>query len=257
MIAGLLEGQQADAGFGVHPYSKWKGAHWRLVSLVELGVPRTSLEANRAADHVLDWIAAPAEPLVIDRRERRHASMEGNALAVCSRLGKHRDRRVRHLVEVLLRSQWPDGGFHEPLAPIWGLVEYHRETGHQGAWDAAQAAGALLLQHELFKSSRTGGPIHPEWMHIHWPHYWHYDFFHGLRAVAMLGRAKYPRVAAALEHLEKLRRPDGTWRATGRRYWTKTTEAVEWGDASQVITAAAERILPMSRYVATRGPSNL
>ena len=270
MIAGLLEGQQSDGGFGVHPYSKWKGAHWRLVSLVELGVPRTSLEANRAADHVLEWIAAPAEALVIAGRERRHASMEGNALAVCSRLGKHRDRRVRHLVEVLLRSQWPDGGwncdrnpkathssFHESLAPIWGLVEYHRETGHQGAWDAAQAAGALLLQHELFKSSRTGGPIHPEWMHIHWPHYWHYDFFHGLRAVAMLGRAKDPRAAAALEHLEKLRRPDGTWRATGRRYWTKTTEAVEWGDASAVITAAAERIRPMSRYVATRGPSNL
>ena len=77
------------------------------------------------------------------------------------------------------------------------------------------------------------------------------------RAVAMLGRAKDPRAAAALEHLEKLRRPDGTWRATGRRYWTKTTEAVEWGDASAVITAAAERIRPMSRYVATRGPSNL
>ena len=32
----LLAGQQPDGGFGVHPYSKWTGAHWRLVSLVEL-----------------------------------------------------------------------------------------------------------------------------------------------------------------------------------------------------------------------------
>ena len=105
-------------------------------------MPRTSLEANRASDHVLDWIAAPSEPVVIRGLERRHASMEGNALATASRLGKHRDKRVRRLVDVLLRAQWPDGGwncdktpaathssFHESLAPIWGLVEYHRETG--------------------------------------------------------------------------------------------------------------------------------
>ena len=266
MIARLLEGQRPDGGFGVHPYSKWKGAHWRLVSLVELGVPRTSLEANRAADSVLDWIAAPRwqKPAVIAGRERRHASMEGNALAVCSRLGKHRDKRVRSLVEVLLRSQWPDGGwncdrrpeashssFHETLAPIWGLVEYNRETGDQRAWDAAMRAGELLLGHELFKSTRTGRPINAEWMHIHWPHYWHYDFFHGLRAVAMLGKAKDPRAAAALRHLEELRRPDGTWCASGRRYSVRGTEVVDWGDAHQIITPAAERIVPMSRYIAS------
>ena len=240
------------------------------MSLVELGVPRTSLEANRAADHVLDWIAARDEPVVVKGRERRHASMEGNALAVCSRLGKHRDKRVRHLVEVLLRAQWPDGGwncdrrppashssFHETLAPIWGLVEYHRETGDAAAWQAALRAGELLLQHELFRSTRTAAPIDPEWMHIHWPHYWHYDFFQGLRAIAMLGLAKDPRAAPALEHLERLRLPDGTLHANGRRYWARSTDVVDWGDAHQVITPAAERILPMSRYIASRGRSNL
>ncbi|MDQ3163902.1 MAG: hypothetical protein M3Q92_13940 [Actinomycetota bacterium] len=38
-VRALLDGQRADGGFGVHPYGKWQGAHWRLVSLVELGVP--------------------------------------------------------------------------------------------------------------------------------------------------------------------------------------------------------------------------
>ena len=35
----LLDGQQSDGGFGGHVYNKWAGAHWRLVSAVELGLP--------------------------------------------------------------------------------------------------------------------------------------------------------------------------------------------------------------------------
>src|SRR2546430_13635318 len=95
MIGGLLSGQRPDGGFGVHPYSRWMGAHWRLISLVELGIPRASPAARAAMNTVLDWIAAPSEPLVIKGKERRHASMEGNALAVCCRLGLAQNRRVR------------------------------------------------------------------------------------------------------------------------------------------------------------------
>jgi hypothetical protein len=256
IIEGLLKGQRADGGFGAHPYSKWKGAHWRLVSLVELGVPRTNPAARAAAGSVLDWIAAPSEPLVIAGKERRHASMEGNALAVCCRLGMARTQRVRHLVDVLLRSQWPDGGwncdvnpearrssFHESLAPIWGLVEYHRETGDARAEEAARRACELLLDHQLFESKRTGKAIHPEWLHIHWPHYWHYDYFHGLRMVERFGLINDPRAQAARELLMARRRKDGTWGASGHRYWRPSTEAVSWGDAHQVVTPAAKAVL--------------
>jgi hypothetical protein len=260
MIAGLLSGQRDDGGFGVPPYSKWKGAHWRLVSLVELGITRTNSAARAAVDTVLDWIAAPSTPVVIAGKERRHASMEGNALGVCCRLGFAKNPRVRHLVAVLLRSQWPDGGwncrpdrdahhssFHESLAPIWGLVEYHRSTGDSEALAAAHRAGELLLEHRLFRSSRTGHVIDPEWLHIHWPHYWHYDFFHGLRAIAMLGWLDDVRAEDALRLLRDQRRPDGTWRAGGRRYWRPSgrvsAEVVNWGDAHQIVTPNALAML--------------
>src|SRR5215207_7937890 len=39
MASALLAGQRPDGGFGIRPYSKWTGAHWRLVSLVELAAP--------------------------------------------------------------------------------------------------------------------------------------------------------------------------------------------------------------------------
>ena len=256
MIASLLSGQHADGGFGVHPYSKWTGAHWRLVSLVELGVPRRSARARAAAKTVLDWIAAPSEPRVIAGLERRHASMEGNALAVCCRLGMADNKRVRHLVDVLVRSQWPDGGwncdvspdahrssFHESLAPIWGLVEYHRETADGRARIAARRGVEVLLEHRLFRSTGSGQPIHPEWLHVHWPHYWHYDYFHGLRAIASLRLLADPRVDDALEMLMSARRADGTWEVGGRHYWRPSTEVVDWGDAHQIVTAHARAML--------------
>jgi hypothetical protein len=217
--------------------------------------------ARAAAETVLDWIAVPTEPLVIKGLERRHASMEGNALAVSCRLGLAKDRRVGFLVDVLLRAQWPDGGwncdknpkahrssFHESLAPIWGLVEFHRATKDPDALAAARRTVDLLLSHRLFRSQRTGNVINPDWIQIHWPHYWHYDFFHGLRAVAMVGKLDDPRTADARQRLRELRRPDGTWAATGRRYWRRGNvgsgvEAVTWGDASGLITPVAQALV--------------
>ena len=48
-VRALLSGQHEDSGFGVHPYREWTGAHWRLVSLVELGIPAREPRTLRAA----------------------------------------------------------------------------------------------------------------------------------------------------------------------------------------------------------------
>jgi len=136
----LLEGQKSDGGFGVHPYQKWTGAHWRLVSLVELGVPSEFKPAVRATNLVLKWLLGEAHLGNIPRingRFRRCASQEGNALAVCSRLGLAEDARVVKLAESLVGWQWTDGGWNcdhnpdadhssvnESLSTLWGLLEY-------------------------------------------------------------------------------------------------------------------------------------
>jgi len=112
MIAGLLMGQEADGSFGVHPYREWTEAHWQLVSLVELGVPLGHMDSLRAMEGVLAWIGGQSIPKIVSGRERRHASMEGNALFVCCRLGLADNDSVSSLVDTLLRSQWPDGGWN-------------------------------------------------------------------------------------------------------------------------------------------------
>ena len=137
-VRALLKGQRADGGFGVHPYQKWTGAHWRLVSLVELGFPRREPRALKAINQVLRWLTGDAHRRGIRKMNgltRRCASQEGNALAVCSRLGATDDERVRQLARSLSEWQWPDGGwncdkdkradhssFYESLAPLWGSL---------------------------------------------------------------------------------------------------------------------------------------
>jgi len=50
-----LSGKEPGGGFGGHPYKKWTGAHWRLVSQVELGVPAGEPRTLAAAETVLAW----------------------------------------------------------------------------------------------------------------------------------------------------------------------------------------------------------
>jgi hypothetical protein len=259
-------------GFGVHPYKKWDGAHWRLVSLIELGIPAKEPRAVAAADQVLQWLTSEehrSKIKAIDGRVRRCGSQEGNALAVCSRLGLIDDPRVQYLAESLIKWQWPDGGwncdknpganhssFYESLAPMWGLIEYHGATGNEAALHAAQRAAELFMCHRLFRSSTSGAVINPEWLKLHHPLYWHYDILQALVILSRLGPLDDVRMQEALDLIEAKRRSDGCWKAEGF-YWvmrgkrTSNVEVVDWGrrGPNEMITLNALRVLKAARRI--------
>ena len=265
-VRALFAGQEADGGLSVHPYQKWMGAHWRLVSLVELGVPAGEPRALAAAEQVLHWLEEPSHLnsiRVIDGRVRRCASQEGNALAVCCRLGLSKDPRVKRLAQSLVAWQWPDGGwncdkrpearhssFYESLAPLWGLIEYYRATGDDPVLAAVRRTLDLFLEHRLFRSTRTGDIIAPSWLKLHYPVYWHVDFLQELLVISRLGPLNDLRLDEALDLLEKRRLANGCWR-TNEYYWKRVggnqlySEAVDWGRGgpNYMITLNALRVL--------------
>ena len=268
LVRGLLAGQGLDGGFGGHPYKKWGGAHWRLVSLVELGVPAGTPQALTAAETVLGWLTGKGHRRgikVIDGLVRRCASQEGNALAVCSRLGIAEDPRVELLARWLVEWQWPDGGwncdprasgrrssFHESLAPAWGLHEYAQTTGSAWAADAAQRAAQLFLEHRLFRSLGSGEVIDEKWLALRYPPYWHYDVLQALLVLGRLGKLDDDRVDEALEVVVQHRRADGLWHANGS-WWrppgsAAAAEVVDWGrrGPNEMITLNALRVLRMA-----------
>jgi hypothetical protein len=264
-VSALLAGQQEDGGFGGDPYRKWTGAHWRLVALAELAVPASDPRVAAAAEHVLAWIVSSLRypPRVVDGLPRSHASIHGNALGACTRLGLARDERSQQLAEAIISWQWPDGGwncdnladghrssFHETLRTAWGLEQYAAATGHAGAREAADRAVELFLQHRVFRRGGTGEPINARWLSTPYPAYWHYDVLSALLVIAHGGKRTDPRASDSLDLLEARRRPDGRWNANAQ-WWraadSKTTpEVVDWGSAGEpnlMVTLNALRVL--------------
>jgi hypothetical protein len=266
-VRALLAGQRPDGGFGVHPYAKWTGSFWRMISLVELGIPAGHPGAVAAAKDALSWLESPQHLRairVVDGLTRQHATAEGHALAVCCRLGMARSSRAHALAASVRSAQWPDGGwncdprpgithssFHETVGPLWGLGEYARATGDADARAAAERAAGFLLSHQMFRSHRTGSVIHPEFLNLHYPPYWHYDILFGLVVLARSHGLGDPRATEALDLIESKRGRDGRWRASGHAYWrprgsSRTqVDVVDWGrrGANEMITLNALRVL--------------
>jgi hypothetical protein len=269
LVRELLSGQRSDGGFGVFVYHKWTGAHWRLVSLVELGVPADD-RLHAAAGTVLDWLTSDGHRKriqVINGLTRRCGSQEGNALAVCCRLGLADDPRVQLLASSLVEWQWPDGGwncdtnatgrrssFNESLLPMWGLHEYWLATGDEAAKECAHRTADLFLEHDLFKALKTGNPIHEGWLVPHYPPYWHYEVPHALLILSRMDKLDDPRAADGLDLIEGLQHADGTWHK-GASWWRKpgssgsNVEVVDWGGRgpSEMTTLNALRILKAAR----------
>jgi hypothetical protein len=187
-------------------------------------------------------------------RYRRCGSQQGNALYSLTILGIA-DERADSLVERLLHWQWPDGGwncdrhpaadtssFMETLLPMLGLAAYARERKRGGAVaaKAVRSAAEVFLRRRLFRRVSDGRIIHPEFVTLHYPRYWHYDFLAGLRAMSEIGRIGDPRCGEALDLLEERRLPDGGWPAEKRYYTVSRTamkanaDYVDWGGTSRI-----------------------
>lgn len=274
-VRALLSGQQEDGGFGRNPYLKWTGAHWRLVSLVNLAIPPDNINALLMAEHVLKWIYGHAERgqfPVKNNLARMHASVYGNPVGACSYLGMARDQRVRFIVRLIIKNQWPDGGwncdpkpeaehssFHESLATLWGLVLYHKATGDDMVKKAIDRTCELFLNHHIFRSHKTGKVINGEFLKLRYPVYWHYNFLEAMRVLSLAGKAGDERMAEALDFLEEKCSPDGKWRVEGT-YWRPpdgagkhraSQEVVDWRRSgfNEMITLNALRVLKASGRV--------
>lgn len=248
-------------------YAKWQGAHWVLATLADLGYPRGDKNLLPLRERILNyWLsdffytefearqkkdayAGEGVPLICGRY-RRCASQQGNALWFLTKLGIA-DERSNKLVERLLHWQWPDGGwncdknpvadtssFMETMLPMRGLAMHARENNDATAKKAALRASEIFLTRKLFKRRENGAVMHPEFLKLHYPLYWHYDILGGLKVMAEMGLLGDKRCGEALDLLERKQLKDGGWPAEARYYKVSSkvalnADSVDWGGTSK------------------------
>ncbi len=259
----LLSERTAEGTIPRHPYSKWDGAHWVLVTLADLNYPPGDLALAPLREQVLAWLFSEQHQRQLQQRTiagrvRAHASFEGNAIYALRKLGLA-DRRVDVLVERLLAWQWPDGGwncdlnpdartssFTETLVPLRGLALFGKQTGNAEVAQAVRRAAEVFLARCLFRRQTTGAPISERFLRLHYPCYWHYDVLFGLTVLDEAGYLGDPRCREALDLLQSKRLPDGGFPAEERYHRPTPSPAkgsprlpisgrspVDWGGTSR------------------------
>jgi hypothetical protein len=248
-------------------YHYWQGLHWALASLADMGYPPGDPDLGPLIDRALRFWTQPRYDrlipqgegesrtagdgvLVIAGRPRRCASIQGNALLYATVLGVE-DERTDHLARLLLRWQWPDGGwncdrrpradtssFMETLCTMRGLAAHADASGSASARRAARRAAEVFLRRRLYRRVSDGRIMKPDFVRLHYPLYWHYDVLGGLKGLAEVGRISDSRSSAALDWLEGRELPDGGWPVDSRYYRVSRTfqgsaEFVDWGSPSR------------------------
>jgi hypothetical protein len=229
MARALLSGREPDGTIRTHPYKKWQGPHWTLVSLALINYPPGDRSLQPMMDQVYRWLLArelPGRrtPVGQDSKARFCASQEGNAIWYSIHLGLD-DERTAQLARTLTRWRWADGGwncddrasaasasFQETAIPIRGLWAFGQRRGDAPALEAVAGASELLLTRRLLWRRRDGGLIRPDWGgrvdRIHFPVQF-YDVLFALQVMEEIGRIGDERCTDALRLLESKRLQDG------------------------------------------------
>ncbi len=248
----LLSGRVADGTIPLPSYSKWRGAHWVLSALAEIGYPPGDESLIPMREQVLSWLGK-GRPIrmVVDGRARWCASIESNAVWSLLTLGLA-DERIEPLVRCLIDRQWPDGGwncdknpeaknssFHESILPLRALALYAKGKKSAEARAAAERAAEVFLKRRLFRRLRDGEVMCPRFLEFHYPRYWHYDLLFGLVVMAEAGFITDARCADALDFVQSKQLADGGWAADAK--WYRLTRPavsgyslVDWGPVGKM-----------------------
>ncbi|MBK7782552.1 MAG: hypothetical protein IPJ58_17605 [Ardenticatenia bacterium] len=229
--ARLLALQASDASWGGGIYSpKWISTTYTLLTLCAIGIPRECRPAQLAGALVLDRLLGhTCDDAFMGKLAACDRCIVGMILSIAAYFDI-RDDRLDAIVENLLAETMPDGAwncrrlrrpkphhssFHTTFNVLDGLREWLETTPRhalRGAvLDAERRALALVLEHRLFRSDKTGEVIDHRFTMLSYPHRWHYDVLRGLDYFARVNAPRDERLQDAIDLLKSRRRADDRW----------------------------------------------
>jgi len=167
---------------------------------------------------------------------------------------------LHSIIDFLIAQQMPDGGFncqvnregaihsslHSTISVLEGLWEYvNNGYGYRLSEleKIAREAREFILQHQLFRSDRTGKIIDPRMLMLSYPSRWRYDILRALDYFQAATIPYDPRMQPALDILMKKRRKDGSWPVQAKHPGQTHFDMEKTGGASRWNTLRALRVL--------------
>lgn len=255
--AKLLSYQEPSGLWGGGLYGpKWISTTYTMLLLRRFGLDPIHSQAQQACHLLLD------KGFYIDGGINYFSSLKysetcvtGMVLSILAYFDFY-DERLADLVEHLQGQQMADGGwncesykgathssFHTTISVLEGLREYEKRRPDPSLTASQNRAVEFLLIHRLFRSDRTGEVVDPRMTRFSFPPRWRYDVMRVLDYFQERNIPPDPRMADAIELLNKKRRPDGTWLLQNRHPGRVFFELEKVGQSSRWNTLRALRIL--------------
>jgi hypothetical protein len=208
---------------------KWTSTTYTMLLLRDFGLPVGNRQAHQACRLLLDGGLQPDGGINYGTwakwTRRAETCVTGMVLSILASF-RFDDARLDTVAEHLLEQQMPDGGWncrrpygathasvHTTISVLEALrlYELNRGRGVRAVRAAQQRGREFLLVHRLFRSHRTGEVIKPDFLRFHFPPRWHYDILRALDYFQAVNAPRDPRLAEAVEIVEKARGADGRW----------------------------------------------
>ncbi|MDA3893610.1 MAG: hypothetical protein PF517_18245 [Salinivirgaceae bacterium] len=259
--ATYLSKRKPDGHWGMKFYQpKWTSSHYTLMDLRNLCIsPKNQLireSINMIATHEKGHDGGINPSGTVNESD---VCINGMFLNYACYFGAE-EEKLKSVVDFILSQKMPDGGFncrlnrsgakhsslHTTLCTIEGITEYE-QNGYSYRLSelkqAQQSSVDFILQHQLFKSDKTGKIIHHSFLRLPYPGRWRYDTLRALDYF-QYSRAKWDdRMQDALDILLKKQNKDGTWNVQAKHPGKVHLEMEKAGTPSRWNTLRALRVL--------------
>ena len=256
LVNTLLAEQDATGQIPLAAFDKWRGAHWVLYMLADLGSAAGDKSLFALREQTCDALFAS------DRSEPNCGSIEGNALYYLHFLGLDEgqtDELAARLLDSLNKKPGNSpAAFGQALHALRGLSLHARIRDDQAARAAAASLAEHLLAHQLYQKP-DGQPLSADCAALHYPCYEHCDPLFALKVMREAGYLADERCRAAIELLLAKQFDNGSFAAERKHYRVGrigkgNDSLINWGgadkrktnlyitcDALGVLRAAGER----------------
>jgi hypothetical protein len=239
---------------------KWISSHYTILDLKNLGISPEHPELIESILLILrDNIGIDGGINPSRMIKQSDVCMNGMFLNFATYF-KVEGEALRSIVDFILEQHMEDGGFnchanrqgavhsslHSTISVLEGILEYAKNNYTYRLEEFEQIAveaREFMLQHNLFRSDRTGEIIDKRMLMLSYPSRWRYDILRALDYFQFAGVDYDPRMQDALDVLLKKRRKDNRWPVQAKHPGQTHFDMEKTGDPSRWNTLRSLRVL--------------